>query len=378
MAVELRNRLAAASGLRLPPTLLFDYSTPRALARRLQDDLVGQLPQPVLASPFETPLSINSTSRSATISSVATRERSQFQSTASATQRMQEEMVDVRGLAMCCCAWGPSDGPTVLIIHGVLDHGAAWDVVARLLAVRGYHVVAPDLRGHGRSAHIETATSYNFMDILADLVAIGLRFASPFTLVGHSMGAAIAAAYTAIGPTPTRVGSLILIEPPLLPPEHGPQIDSLRSSLGALSDWAPHAVFQDEIAASQAIRYANPRMTSDQALVMAERLTEPYLDGVRWRWDARLRTLANNIGPPRETYVDILRSALKSASSSTTLVYGNSSELSQRSELDSFLRVANMPSPVWLDGGHNLHYEAADALARLIDEHASSVELQRE
>ena len=51
MALELRNRLSAASGLRLPATLLFDYPTPQALARRLQDDLVGQLPQLVVASP---------------------------------------------------------------------------------------------------------------------------------------------------------------------------------------------------------------------------------------------------------------------------------------------------------------------------------------
>ena len=48
-AVELRNRLAAAAGVRLPATLIFDYPTPVALAAFLGDQLLGE--RPAVAAP---------------------------------------------------------------------------------------------------------------------------------------------------------------------------------------------------------------------------------------------------------------------------------------------------------------------------------------
>src|SRR3546814_2515031 len=46
--------------------------------------------------------------------------------------------------------WGNESAPPLLLVHGGRDHCRSWDWVAERLADR-YHIIAPDLRGHGDS-----------------------------------------------------------------------------------------------------------------------------------------------------------------------------------------------------------------------------------
>ena len=86
--------------------------------------------------------------------------------------------------------WGEAGtGPDVLLIHGMMSMGVEWDLFARSL-MNDFHVVAPDLRGHGHSARTD---SYQIEDYAADMEQLidRLELQNP-AVVGHSLGGAIA------------------------------------------------------------------------------------------------------------------------------------------------------------------------------------------
>jgi len=83
-------------------------------------------------------------------------------------------------------------GRPLLMVHGFTgakeDFGDWWDQ----LAERGWHVVAPDLRGHGASDHPDRAEDYSLELFESDLVALVDDLGwDRFVLVGHSMGGMI-------------------------------------------------------------------------------------------------------------------------------------------------------------------------------------------
>ncbi|GGS12761.1 MULTISPECIES: alpha/beta fold hydrolase [Actinokineospora] len=117
--------------------------------------------------------------------------------------------------------FGPADGPVVVMLHGVTGHGGRF---RRLAAEQlpGHRVIAPDLRGHGRSPSLPPWTlEQHAADVAAVLETRGL---GPVPVVAHSFGGVVA-----LHLPPERVSSLLLLDPAVyVRPE-----DALANALSA-------------------------------------------------------------------------------------------------------------------------------------------------
>ncbi len=103
--------------------------------------------------------------------------------------------------------WGDPGSPTLVCLHGVTSHGGRFRFLAERLADR-YHVVAPDLRGHGFS---EWEPPWDVDAHLADV--LDTVPADARIWIGHSFGGRLAGELAARNPR--RVERLVLLDPAL-------------------------------------------------------------------------------------------------------------------------------------------------------------------
>ncbi|BCW66442.1 hypothetical protein NicSoilB4_12050 [Arthrobacter sp. NicSoilB4] len=129
------------------------------------------------------------------------------QATNTPTYRTTE--VEVRGGALHTAIWGPEDpaAPTILAVHGVTASHKAWPGLAE--ALPDVRIIAPDLRGRGRSNHLPAPYGMpsHAEDLAAVLAALSI---GPVVVVGHSMGAFAAVVLANL--FPERVRSLVLVD----------------------------------------------------------------------------------------------------------------------------------------------------------------------
>src|SRR2546421_7605796 len=139
------------------------------------------------------------------------------------------EVTNADGVRLSLSRSGPFDGRPVVLLHGLAvtrDHVLMGSTA---LADAGFHVVAFDARGHGRSAAAPDPTAYRYQDLTGDLVAVmdGLGIERA-VLVGASMGC-----HTALRVAlqePARVAGIVAITPAFDPrkPTDPRELDDAR------------------------------------------------------------------------------------------------------------------------------------------------------
>ncbi|MEA3387990.1 alpha/beta fold hydrolase [Sphingobium sp. CCH11-B1] len=194
--------------------------------------------------------------------------------------------------------WGNPSAPTLILVHGSFDHARSWDWTARALA-QDYHVIAPDLRGHGDSGW-STDGAYmiaNFVYDLAQLVDIHGR--SPVMIVGHSLGGSVSLRYA--GLYPEKVHRIVAIEglglaPALLkdkkekplPDEWREWIDKRRMRAAK----PPRRYLTIEAAVGR-MRERNEHLSVEQALHLTTHGMNRNEDGsYSWKFDPYLNVMA--------------------------------------------------------------------------------------
>ena len=119
--------------------------------------------------------------------------------------------------------WGNPDAPPLILQHGGRDHARSWDWVAEKLR-HDWHVICPDLRGHGDSAwspdgnYAMDSFVYDFAQLVHTLGH------DQVTIVAHSLGGNIATRFT--GLYPEKVRRLVNIEGLGPAPQVREQIDA--------------------------------------------------------------------------------------------------------------------------------------------------------
>lgn len=271
------------------------------------------------------------------------------------------EFFESQGLKLHYADWGNRDAPPLILIHGGRDHCRSWDWIAGALK-DDFHVIAPDLRGHGDSDWAK-GSSYSLADHVYDLTRLlhsaGIRKAS---IVGHSMGGMVSLTFA--GAFPERMSSLVVLDGVTTLPSQSP-----RSIDRKMSDWTADL---DRIAgrtvrryssvaeAAQRIMALNARLSMERALHLASHGLKGDAEiGYTWKFDQYVRARA-----PYRMSLDDNIALWSRIACSTLFLCGGESSLTDPRTAGVFENFSNAELLTIEGAGHWLHHDKPDEMIR--------------
>ena len=254
--------------------------------------------------------------------------------------------------------WGNPDAPPLILQHGGRDHARSWDWVASELR-HEWHVICPDLRGHGDSAwspdgdYTPHAFAYDFAQLVHTLGY------DRVTIIGHSLGGNIATLFT--GLYPEKVRKFVNIEglgptPGLLDERDAvPVAERLRDWIAkkrAAAGRIPRRYPTLE-AAYQRMKEENAFLTDAQARHLTVHGTSRNEDGSwSWKFDNYL-----NVWPPVDLPQAVVHQLWGAITCPMLLLYGAES-FAVNPEKDGRIQHFNTARVIEYEkAGHWLHHD---------------------
>jgi pimeloyl-ACP methyl ester carboxylesterase len=276
----------------------------------------------------------------------------------------QARFYQSQGLRLHYTDWGNETAPPLILIHGGLDHSRSWDALALGLRT-SFHVIAPDLRGHGDSDWA-SGSSYSLADHVYDLTcmmtSLGLEKAA---IVGHSMGGMVSLVYS--GAFPEKVSRLAVLDGVTNFPARKikPIETRIAEWITVLDKTARRKIhrYASVADAAERMRARNARLTPEQAMHLATHALKRDADGAFiWKFDPYLRAPA----PYRLSLDDHI--ALWSGIACPTLLVAGSESFLPDPEKAGVLGHFRQAKLVRLEGaGHWLQHDKAEEVLRLLE-----------
>jgi pimeloyl-ACP methyl ester carboxylesterase len=269
----------------------------------------------------------------------------------------ESHFFESQGLRLHYADWGNANAPPVLLVHGGRDHCRSWDRIARALQPH-FHVIAPDLRGHGDSDWTKGG-SYSLTEYVYDLSRLVRHIAArQVMIIGHSMGGMVGLIYA--GTFPDQVSALMVLDGVTVLPNTKDvpaqeRIAKWVGQLDQLSDREPRRYRTIEEAAAQ-MRAHNKRLPPELALHLATfgaRRNDD--DTYSWKFDPSQRARAPHRLSP-EDHVSLWARV----TCPVLLLHAEESFLQTSETAGLAKHFANARAETISGAGHWLHHDKPD------------------